>query len=52
MLNLDAKKLQYQHCVTFHALRRSAASLAFKAGILLEQNNQIGVGRQRQFGRI
>jgi hypothetical protein len=37
MLHLAAKKLNYQHNITFHSLRRSAASLAFKAGVPLEQ---------------
>jgi hypothetical protein len=31
------KKLKFKNNVTFHVLRRSAASLAFKAGIPLEQ---------------
>jgi integrase len=37
MLNLAAKKLQFQHNITFHSLRRSAASLAFQSGVPLEQ---------------
>jgi hypothetical protein len=37
LLNLAAKKCNLQYSVTFHALRRSAASLAFMAGVPLEQ---------------
>jgi site-specific recombinase XerD len=37
LLNLAANKCNLQHSVTFHALRRSAASLAFHAGVPLEQ---------------
>jgi site-specific recombinase XerD len=37
MLNIASKKLHFENNFTFHALRRSAASLAFKAGIPLEQ---------------
>jgi integrase len=37
MLNIASKKLNLQHNVNFHALRRSAASLAFQAGVPLEQ---------------
>jgi integrase len=37
LLNLAAKKCNLQQSITFHALRRSAASLAFQAGIPLEQ---------------
>jgi hypothetical protein len=37
MLNLASKKLNLQHNITFHTLRRSAASLAFQSGVPLEQ---------------
>jgi integrase len=37
MLNIASKKLKFKNNVTSHALRRSAASLAFKADIPLEQ---------------
>jgi integrase len=37
MLHLAAKKLKFQQNITFHSLRRSAASLAFKAGVPLDQ---------------
>jgi integrase len=33
MVNVASSKLNFQHNITFHALRRSAASLAFQSGV-------------------
>jgi integrase len=37
LLNMASTKLKLQHNITFHALRHSAASLAFQSGVPIEQ---------------